>query len=121
MAGDPTQKNIPFFDDETFEEALDAAEVFNELAAEETERLGDEGLGEEAFTDDFELPTRAAPAEPQPDETPPAVEPAPEPDPATWQSIGELFKPVVKHSPPSRIRIEANSIGTLFRRFIEQG
>ena len=55
MAGDPTQKNIPFFDDETFEEALDAAEVFNELAAEETERLGDEGLGEEAFTDDRDV------------------------------------------------------------------
>jgi len=119
MPGDPTQKNIPFFDDEAFEEALDAAEVFNELAAEETERLDEENLGEEAFTDEFELPTRPAPAEPQPDEAPAAQ--ADEPASATWHSIGELFKPVVKHSPPSRIRIEANSIGTLFRRFIEQG
>jgi len=122
MADRSTQDNMPFFEDEAFEEALDAAEVFNELAAEETERLVEEPPAEEAFADEFELPAKPAAAAPAAaEEARPAAVESHVPAGPGRPSIGELFKPVVKHSPPSRIRIEPNSVGTLFRRFIEQG
>ncbi len=154
MTDRPEQDDTPSLDDGTFEEALDAAEVFNELANEEAAPSGEEILDKEAFADEFELAAERRPAEPEgarpesvvetklleeveeprparppelqrrrelaegepPFETQPVVERA-----AGEHSIGELFKPVVKHSPPSRIRIEADSVGALFRRFIEQG
>ncbi len=170
MTDRPEQDDTPSLDDGTFEEALDAAEVFNELANEEAEPSGEEILDKEAFADEFELAAERRPAEPEgarpelvegarpelvegarPESVvetklleeveephparPPELqrrrelaegEPAFETQPvveraAGEHSIGELFKPVVKHSPPSRIRIEADSVGALFRRFIEQG
>ena len=133
--------------DEAFEEALDAAEVFSDLANEDAalevgEGLEDDALDDgavgardaEAFADEFELPApqpaaaaveteSAPPAEPDTgaaDEAAALAPAAAEFAPA-GPSIGELFKPVVKHAPPSKIRIESDSIGALFHRFIEQG
>jgi hypothetical protein len=123
-------------DDEAFEEALDAAEVFTELDAEEADSGAQAALDEQAFTDDFELPGPSRP-EPQPAPAAPAAKPqAAPPVPAAAEaavaeaavaevvgarlSIGGLFKAAVRRSPPSRIRIEADSVGALFRRFIER-
>jgi hypothetical protein len=144
MTDEPKQDQHPSTTDEAFEEALDAARVFSDLAGDEAGAVG-EGLDDdvvddeagraqeaEAFADEFELPapqpaavaveTEPASAEPEAEETDDAA--AVEPMAAQVQpggaSIGELFRPVVKHSPPSKIRIEADSIGALFHRFIEQ-
>jgi len=148
--------------DYAYEEALDAAKVFGELAEEEPTvetaarpaergRAGDVAETSEparddaaryedaAFADDFDLRRSVARAEAALDaaeatlidrtpldeakpaaavvKSPPAAAPAAPPE---RQSIGRLFTTVVKHSPPSRIRIESNSIGALFRRFIDQ-
>jgi hypothetical protein len=118
-------------DDEAFEEALDAAEVFTELDAEEADSGAQAALDEQAFTDDFELPV---PSRPEPQEAPaPLAAQAQAPPPVrvaaeaavaeavgAQLSIGGLFKAAVRRSPPSRIRIEADSVGALFRRFIER-
>ncbi|MBN1919325.1 MAG: hypothetical protein JW889_15590 [Verrucomicrobia bacterium] len=141
--------------DDAFEEALEAAEVFGELAEDEPRTLAVEPLetvtepeeagrqNDAAFADEFDLRGVVARAEAAldsaeatlldntpPPETPPApvVESPPAPQSAPAQpaapvggrSIGQLFSTVVKHSPPSRIRIEPDSVGALFRRFIEQ-
>ena len=165
----PTKGKPPRAND-AFEEALDAAEVFSELAQEspgassaaqspahiaDNENLpGDDVAREEtaredaAFADEFDLRRSVARAEaaldaaetsllgPAPDKeaepprnaAPPqavapegeALAPPPAARPAERVSIGLLFRAVVKHSPPSKIRIESDSIGALFRRFIEQ-
>ena len=156
MTDRPKQDEPSSLDKEPFEEALDAAEVFSELADDEATAGGDEAAGEQAletigapgdasgalgdpFADEFELaaqrPTAlaeedAAPVpqteeagapDAEPTEAAPVAQPAPAPARGVSEaSIGALFKPVVKHSPPSRIRIETDSVGALFRRFIEQ-
>jgi hypothetical protein len=147
MADEPKHDATPPPNGEPFEEALDAAEVFTDLANEgPAPRAGaglddDESLGgdefeagaydaeSDAFADEFELPAAqpaavevAEPAAPEPAAADEAAALTPGPAGA-WHgapSIGELFKPVVKHSPPSKIRIEADSIGALFHRFVEQ-
>ncbi len=147
MTDEPKHNESPSPTDEAFEEALDAAEVFNDLANEDValgvgKGLDDDALDDEAveaqdseaFADEFELPA------PQPAAVAVEIEAAPSAEPdagaadeaaalapaaaefaARGPSIGQLFKPVVKHSPPSKIRIESDSIGALFHRFIEQG
>jgi hypothetical protein len=174
MNDQPEQKNrrpangAPPHDD-AFEEALDAAKVFGELAEDEPAAGADEASRQDAaapqdaaFADEFDLrggvaraeaaldaaeatllertpqpvvtpgepePASPAPAAagspapgaaPVPAAPPPSAAPAPPGGPAEHQSIGQLFRTVVRHSPPSRIRIESNSIGALFHRFIEQ-
>ena len=154
MTDEPKHKESPSPNDEAFEEALDAAEVFSDLANEDKALRVGEGLEDEAleggaagaqgdaygaesdaFADEFELPapqlaaaaveTEAlAAAEADAGSVDEVAAPTPEAVGAlafAAPSIGELFKPVVKHSPPSKIRIEADSIGALFHRFIEQG
>lgn len=146
-----------------FEEALDAAEVFSELADEGAHPAAgaddtavDEGTSPEeaagfeeaAFADDFDLAARPGAeterllaealdedvAEPGPamavlaGDAVPTADTEPIPVGGAFavmagdarHSIGMLFKPVVRHSPPSKIRVEADSVGALFRRFIEQ-
>jgi hypothetical protein len=159
MAERPKQDEPPSLDKEAFEEALDAAEVFSELADDEAagreqaagekalDAAGDEfgAIGDasgaigDPFADEFELaahrPTALAEEHPAPapqaeeadaaGPEPAAEVPVAQPVPAfaraaSQASIGDLFKPVVKHSPPSKMRIEAESVGALFRRFIEQ-
>ena len=161
MTDRPKHDEPPSLEKEPFEEALDAAEVFNELADDEAAAGADEqasaekafdaagdpsgaisdpsGAISDPFADEFELAPQRPPAQAE-EQAAPALEveavgatqtelvtetPAATPPPApargpSESSIGELFKPVVRHSPPSRIRIEAESVGALFRRFIEQ-
>jgi len=134
MADPPKQNDKPAFEDEAFEEALegaeafeealDAAEVFHELDADEGKPTAEEALDDEVFSDDFEPPALPGPESGQARTVlaQGALESrASAPAPAGARaSIGQLFKPVVKHSPLSKIRIEDNSIGALFRRFIQQ-
>ncbi len=132
MTDEPKHDESPPPDDQAFEEALDAAEVFSDLANEDAAlgvgeglehgALDDDAVGAqdaEAFADEFELPA-PQPAAVAADEAAALAPAAAEFGPA-GPSIGQLFKPVVKHSPASRIRIESDSIGALFHRFIEQG
>jgi len=161
MTDRPKQDEPSSLDKEPFEEALDAAEVFSELADDEATAGGDEATGEQTpetigdvFADEFDLAVQRPTALAQEDaalvpqteeadavaaeliseevateeadsEAVAAAVPAARPASAAARgvseaSIGALFKPVVKHSPPSRIRIETDSVGALFRRFIEQ-
>jgi len=139
MDVDPQQEKRPY------RETLDAAEIFDEISSSAGKRKAkppgqshglEPGESQEAkqpetagvgVGSDVSWPAVSLEgsseqgmkaerlAELPPEEASPVGETAPgQKEP----SIGELFSKLVKMSPPEKIRIEQNSIGSLFKKFI---
>lgn len=87
--------------DELFDETLDAAHLFDDISKETGEA---EKAKEDILADEYDF----VPDEVKEDQTP-----------AADDTIGKLFQNVVKHSPISKIRLEEDSIGALFKKYIK--
>ncbi len=101
-------------DSRPYKETLEAAKIFQEIArpaprprADTQPKPGDAASGASAAP--------AAPTQAAPKPGPPSPEAAKE---AREPSIGELFSKLVKMSPPEKMRLEKDSVGSLFRKYI---
>ena len=111
--------------DELFDETLDAAHLFDDISKEtgEAEKAKEDILADEYDFVPDEVKEDQAPApvpEPPADESPTFETSEQHPStPAADDTIGKLFQNVVKHSPISKIRLEEDSIGALFKKYIK--